>query len=60
MRTLSLFVLWALLLFTVSSMILQSDNPLFLAELALLAWLGGLVANELIRWVIFRYRRSDG
>lgn len=60
MRTLSLFVLWALLLFTVISMILRSDNPLFLAELALLAWLGGLVANELIRWIIFQQRRNNG
>lgn len=60
MRTLSLFVLWALLLFTVISMILRSDNPLFLAELALLAWLGGLVANELIRWIIFQQGRNNG
>lgn len=60
MRTFALFVVWALLLYTVVSQIVSSDDPGHMAQFALLAWLGGLVANELVRWLIFQYRRING
>lgn len=62
MRTFAVFVVWALLLYRVSETVLSEGyfTTADLTVLALLAWLGGLLANELIRYIIDRYRRTYG
>lgn len=61
MRTIALVAVWASLLYSVINMVLSgSGDPQFLAQLALLAWLGGLVANELIRTAIFKWKEIRG
>lgn len=61
-RNAAVFVIWALLLYRVGTTVTDDGyySTASLVELALLAWIGGLAANELIRYVIYRYRRVNG
>jgi hypothetical protein len=57
-RVLGIFVVWVLLLYRVVTTVLEDGyyTSESLMELALLAWIGGLAANELIRHVIFKWK----
>lgn len=59
LKTAFLVVLWLALAYTVSSLILNSETTrTYALELALLAWLGGLVSAELVRPIINRIKKD--
>ncbi len=59
LKTFCLVVLWALLAYRVFDLIMDADsNRAFALQLALLAWLGGLVTAELIRPIINRIKKD--